>query len=309
MTSTQKIKKIVEEIKNESVLVSGGSGDIERYEMRKPELYWKLGIAVNDEAEKNNIPNDQRREWSRKRFKKLDQKIFGRIRKKPLCYLAYIYYNEFQTKEYFMKIADAAGHKFKNLRRKRIDDLISVLSKKNSDITPKKQTKLIEKLCEKDYSRKDFLEIKANFLGKTSETSISWPNFLDAYQDLSNNVFYAMENGKNEREFFRKSIDENSITQIRYLFQLIKMSKDHFKQAYDKAKSILSKKTKAKYPMLTVIETLKMCIKDEKLKSKLFKRVSAYDLSELQTQLHAIQNETNYKEYTERQENIEKMFE
>jgi len=309
LTKFQKIKPILEEIKKSSVLISGGSGDKDRYEMRKPELYWKLGMAVNEVSEKKSIPKEQRREWSRKYFKNLDKEIFGSVRKEPLCYLAYKYFDAFETEDYFMKIADAAGNAFGNLRRKRIDDLLNVLSKKNSDLTPKKQEKLIEKLCEKDYSRKEFLEIKSSFFQKSNKNSISWPSFDEAYQELSNDVFYAMESDKKKRDEFRKTLDDVSITQMRYLAQLIKISEDHFEQAYEKVKSVLSKKIKAKNSMLIIIETLKICVKDEKLKKKLLNHVNLYELSELQTSLHAVQTEKNFKDYVERQKSLEKMFE
>jgi len=304
--SLSKIEEILKQIKQEQEPISGGSGKVERYSMRKPELYWELGLAVKEEAEKTNIPKEQRREWARRKFEKLDKKFFGKVREKPICFISYEFYNEFQNKEHFLKVANAAGHKFGKLRRKRIEDLQSVLSLREPTISKKKQQQLIEKLCERDYTRAEFLDIKSKIQGKES---IPWSNFREAYYNLTQDVEMAITGDEKVRKELRTLIGMNSIDQIRYLTQLVKMTNvSHLEEAIKKVKSTLSKKGTDKPPAGVLLTVLKKCYKEKKLREKLLRQINPYELSELQTKLRAIQNEDSFDEYQERQESINKMF-
>ena len=74
--SLKKVERILQEIRESSDSISGGSSKEGSFIMRKPDLYWDLGLAVQKICDENDIPVNERMGWVTEYFSDKDQAIW-----------------------------------------------------------------------------------------------------------------------------------------------------------------------------------------------------------------------------------------
>lgn len=301
----ENVKEILRQIKKESVPISGGSGDKERYEMRNPSLLWELGSLIDEICEDKKKPEKERKTWVHENFWKIDESIWPGHRQ---SYNAYKFKYEFMDEERFSLIADLAGYKFKKqFRRKRMEYLLHVFSKRKPTASLAQQQELIEKLGERDLTHDEFLKIKQQVLGSAKST-------FDDIEELFDSLFDQVKKALDDssfRETLRKEIGPQLIKQISYALQLLKMrDKLKFTKAYsDSVKRELNKKSKSKSKIaIDLFHHFKSYLDDEEKRNLLLNTLTESDLSQLNTNLYAIETEDNFKNYNKSIEALKDVF-
>lgn len=298
------IEDILKEIKKNQKFVAK-SGAVPSAAMRKPLLYWDLGVALNKFAESQKVSLEDRREWIRDNFSKIEKKIWGNERELPISVMAFQFFYYFMDKEYFMKITNLAVNKQGEFVIKKAQYLLHRLSKRNSDLNPEQQKKLISKLAAENYSLKDYETILKDFSENSKLSEIE-----EQYETLSEIVQDALDGDEKKREEIRKSIGEIQIDQIRYALQLLKMNNEtSFQVAYKKARKILDSRISGKSELVkSIINNLKTVIMDSEQRRNLLSRISVSGASTLNMKLHVIKSEANYKEYELKKEALKDVF-
>lgn len=301
----ENVKKILLQIKKESEPISGGSGEKERYEMRNPILLWNLGTLISEICDERKITENERKAWVKKTFWKIDEEVWPGHQQ---SFIAYKFKHEFIDEDQFRLVADLAGYKFKKqFRRKRMEYLLHAFSKKKPTATSEQQKKLIRNLGEKDLTHDEFLKIKQQILGKVKEV-------FDEIEDLFDSLFNQVEKALNDssyRDNLRKDIGAELITQLSYVLQLLKMrDKTKFAKAYsDSVKRELNKKTKSKSKTaIDLFNSLRSYLDDEEKRNLLLNTLEESELSQLNTNLYAIESEENFQNYRRSIEALKDVF-
>lgn len=303
-SSLKEIEEILKEIKKNQKFIAL-SGAVPSSAMRKPMLYWDLGVALNSFAESQNVSFEDRKEWIRDNFSKIEKKIWGNERKLPISVMAFQFFYHFVDKEYFKKMSDLAVNEKGEFVIKKAQYLIHRLSKRNSDLSLEQQKKLIGKLSIKNYSLKDYENILKEFRGNEELAEIE-----EQYETLSEIIQEALDGDDKKREEIRKTIGEIQIDQIRYSLQLLKMTNElSFQLAYKKARKILDRKPIGKLELVkSIINNLKNIIKDPEQRKNLLLRIGVAGASTLNMKLHIIKSEANYKEYQLKKDALRDVF-
>jgi hypothetical protein len=309
-TDQVEIKNILLEIFSNQIPISGGGKNKKpSFYLRKPELYWNLGVSLKKAAENSNVPEEQRRDWILKSTRKLEDEILGgkKDENQRTCVLAYNYVYELEDKDHFMFVADMAGHKFKQFRRKWLDYIYRIFSKKNPTLPDAKRKQLSKKLLEKKYTHEQYNQILKEFRGKSK---VSWSELEDAFLQLNTEVEESLESDEEKRRLFRESMTPQLIEQLRYLLQLLKIEDENtYNKIYNDNKSKFSKKIKTDLPSAnTLVENLKNCIKDPELRKKLLRVMNPYEMGQLQTKLRSLESQENYQQYIETKDTFRNIF-
>lgn len=303
MSDSIQIESILLEIKKNSH-VTAKSGAVASYSMRKPELYWELGITLNKIAEQRGVPPEERREWASIKYAPLEKKIWGEEKREPISAQAVSFVYEFQDKDYYMFVAGLAGHKWKKFVKKKLTYLRYLLSKTKPSLSSELQEKLIAKLSEKNYTLPEFTDILKEYSRKSEMTEI-----LESFYELRDMVEEAMNDGANERQELRESIGSTVIEQIRYALQLLKMNEQSFERAYKIAKSTLTAKAETKIVAASVLSHyLKKIITSAQQREKFLKHIHQSDIGALNMMLHVLKSEENYKDYEKKQQALREIF-
>jgi hypothetical protein len=303
-SSLKEIEDILKEIKKNQKIVAI-SGAVPSAAMRKPLLYWDLGVALNSFAESQKVSLEDRKEWIRDNFSKIEKKIWGNERELPISVMAFQFFYHFIDKEYFTKMADLAVNKKGEFVIKKATYLLHRLSKRNSDLSPEQQKKLIGKLAVQNYSLKEYENILKEFSGNSKLSEIE-----EQYETLSEIIQDALDGDEKKREEIRKTIGEIQIDQIRYALQLLKMTNEaSFQSAYKKARKILDSKPIGKSELVkSIINNLKIIIKDPDQRKNLLSRIGVAGASTLNMKLHIIKSKANYDEYQLKKEALKDVF-
>lgn len=303
-SSLIEIEDILKEIKKNQKFVAE-SGALPSAAMRKPILYWDLGVALNGFAESQKVSLEDRKEWIRDNFSKIEKKIWGKERKLPISVLAFLFFYHFMDKEYFSKIADLAVNKEGEFVIKKAQYLLRRLSKRNSHLSSEQQKQLITKLSIRNYSLKEYENILKEFGGNSKLLEIE-----EQYETLSEMIQDALDGDEDKREELRKTIGEIQIDQIRYALQLLKMTNEtSFSSAYKKARKILDSKPVGKSELVkSIINNLKNTIKDPEQRKNLLSRIGVAGASTLNMKLHIIKSKANYDEYQLKKEALKDVF-
>lgn len=309
-TNEAEIRKILQEIEASKGSKSGGSGGENSFIMRKPELYWDLGTAIQKALMDSKISEDKKRYWIRTKTKKLQEEIFGGTpsdENKLTCLLAYNFVDELQDQKHFMFVADLAGHKFELFNRKFLEYIYRIFSKKAPQYTKSKLDNLAKKLLERRYTHDEYNKILKEFRGKTK---ISWYEVESSHNMLLDMLDRVIEKNEEDRKLLRDKINSKLIEQLRLLLQLLQINDNLlFQQIIDKNKAMISKVIKSNIEEANKFyKILKHCIKNESTRKKLMDVINPYEIGQLQTKLWAIQNEENYKEYMETKDMFQNIF-
>jgi hypothetical protein len=301
----KRVKEILLEIKNKSEPISGGSGDTDRFQMQKPMLYWKLGKAIQEICEEQKIAIEERKAWVKKHFRKIDNEIWQGHRESS--YHAYKYVHELIDEDVFVEVIAIAGHKFNKFRRKRVDYILSAFSQRNPTATKAQQAELVKRLGEKDLTHNEFLDIKKKIL----KSSIPIDEIRDLFDQTFESVETALENPET-RKALRMKLGSQLISQISYILQLLKMTTDKvkFEKAFTKkVRNELNKDSKSNSKeTIQLFKYLRACLNDSEKSRFLLQNIDASELSELNTNLFAIESEENFEEYRKSTEALAEVF-
>jgi hypothetical protein len=303
--SLKEFKQILLKIKDSSETISGGSGKEERFVMRDPNLYWDLGLAVQKICNQNDIPEGDRRGWIREYFRDIEEAVWPGNH--PFSVHAYNYVYEFMDKKTYLLVADLAGHKFRKLRRKRIDYLRTAFSRRNPQLSPEKQKLLIQKLSERDYAHDEFLKTIQNIKGKTK---IPTEKIQEVFEEFLTEVQRLMKSSPEDRTIFRSNIGLELLDQIRFALQLLRMQDPaKFKRAYDSVKIKLSKDHTSKSELaLKLFHYFRECLGNKEKTELLLETVDSSEMSSLNNLLNALKSEDNYRDYEAKREALTKIF-
>ena len=303
--SLKEVEKILQKIKESSDSISGGSSEKGSFVMREPNLYWDLGLAVQRFCNEKNIPVNERKGWVVEFFRDKDEAIWPGHQ---LSQYGYKYVYEFVDKENYLLIADLAGHKFGNFRKKRVDYLLTSFSKRKPQLTPEKQKLLIKRLGERDYSHDEFLKVIQEVRGKTK---IPIEKICDRFEEFRNEVQQLMNCSVQERMEFRSTIGLKLLDQIRFTLQLLRMRDPlKFKRAFTPGiKAELIKKQNSKSGIAKgLFSLLKDCLGNEEKTNLLFDVIDPSEMSQLNTILSALKSEESYKEYIAKRQALKEIF-
>jgi len=305
LTELLRIKNLIKKIKNKSKTLSGGSGEKVRYIMYEPDLYWDLGVVIEELCNTENIPENERFSWIDENLRSVEDEIWSGHQ---LIKESYKIKYELIDKEQFDKVKKIAGHKFKQFRLRRCRYLLSSFSKRKPLATPEQQEQLIKKLSEKNYTHDDFLEEQQKILGvlKIPINEIG-ENYDKIFELLKN----AIEGDEKQRDELRKEIGIKHFEPFRWLLQLTKETNPQkFNRMYNrKVRSVIQQDFRTKYPFLnSFYKQLRSCLGDFEKIALLHNVIQQGEMSSINSKLKALQSEPNFLEYDQRKEALKYIF-
>jgi len=310
----EKIVSILEEIKENSIFVGGGSGFGERREFRDVDIIWNLGIVIKDVIVNSHIPEEEKNENVRKIAVKYDYKILGKNNEWSAT--SYKWVSNFQDKEYFKKICKFAGFREDETNRFRKGDmryLISIFTKLGeSSISDQKRKKLEKQLEDDSILKLSAEELRELILKSRGKRYTPWQSMRDSLDELQLKVSGITENLETveDRKKFRDELGTSLISQISAALQLCVITNiDDFNYGYDIVKKEKFKKPKTKkLELLELLNNLQLLLKDFKTKNKLLKKSDYYEYEQLASKLDVLKNEDDFKSFFERKQALSKGF-
>ena len=338
----KKIENALQEIQDN--VVEGAKG-LDRTEVKKHIVFWKLGELLREFVELELIKKDNIREELEKNFRKIEKKIRSdgiRKEKTPLpsweyknqtvkppkiqepsmtwVLISWDFINEYQDLERWNLVADLSGAMFKEgFVRKRAEDLIQYFSKSNPPDNAKElQDKFIQEMSkfDKNPSRKQLgLDggtegLIPQLFGKSKiNITLARKHFFRIQSDVSTLLDEETENN-DSRKIFAKSIGEEPINSLRRLLRLISITdEDKFQKRLKQIEKQISRTIKTKHSESKELYEILYALKnDDSSRKKFLLRVSRHDLSILNTKLFAVATSDGFLEYQANQKSRDELF-
>lgn len=313
----EEITPILQNIKTNSKLIGGGSGEKERWEYRDVNVIWELGTSIKKILDYEKIPPELHIEYVSDIVKKVDKKIFEKS--DGWSDFAYKMILDFPEKDYFFKICKFAGYrespKQNRFRKGDIRYLTPYFSKKyEPQISAEKMKKLESALSDDSILEKSSEEVRLLIKKFGDAKKIKWSLLKEMLNDLLCRVYNItgnMDESLEDRNQFREEVGDVLLSQISAALQLcIIDNESDFKWGYEKAKkSVFSEKPKSKnQDYLDLFSSLKDLLKDFKMKSKLISKNDYHGYHKLSSILHVIKDENDLKNFLNRGKSMSDIF-
>ena len=311
-----KIKDAVQAIQDQTIMIPG----LNNFEMRNPELYWQLGIAIQSYLKNKNVDINfwfsalpELEKYEKEIREKGNTWIHPRNKKPPqrswmaLC-LNFVV--EFEDKKRWDLVASLSGDKFKEVNKNQFtqrfaEDLISCYSKKNPIIDAEKKQKLFEEEIEK-FSRKPTLvgewrPLIQKIFGKDRILQ----DVIDKVTGVYNEIETVLDN-KSERIDLRNNIGLDTINNIRKLLQLAQVNYE--KMLSYKKKINLPSKVVTKHDDVQSLYVNLLKIINNRNKSKSLRNKESHRMRLLDNYLKAIRSDDDYSEYMANKDLLKSFF-
>ena len=292
-------------MKQESKSLSGGSGDKARYVLYEPDLYWELGVVIEELLKQNKVPENERFGWIDEHLRSVEDEIWSGHH---LSKMSYKFKYHFIDKERFNIVKKLSGGKFKQFRAKRAGYLCLNFSKQKPTATPEQQEALIKKLSEKNFTHDEFLAVKQQILGKIK---IPVDEIEENYEKLFDLVQNVINGDEKQREEFRNSLGSEIIKPFTWILQLVKEpNMQKFEKMYKpNVKSVIKKDYKTKYPFVnSLYKQLRDCLDDSEKISLLHSVIQQNQISDMNSKIKALKTEPEFKEYKKRKTALKNIF-
>ena len=335
MNSQKNNENIIEKIKFVLQAIQDNTEpqpELGNFDMRKHELYWKLGILTKQYVDYNNLSEEQIENFILNTLKGLEREIRtagnrkGKTAfptwimenkqtkkfkppKKPWVQVCWEFADDYQDEERWNLVAGLSGHNFRNEKnqtlftRKFAEDLLPYFSKKEPpDNAEELQKIFIEEISKFDHKPKresEWEPLKKQIFGRTRlEVTNARENFDEVFSQVDE-VINEKNGTKEVRKELLTNIGENSVNQLRSLLRLIRIiDKNQFEQKLKKLK--ISKTFSSKHlEVKKLYQSLFPLLKDVESREKLLKRVSSSRFTSLNIKLKAILSVNDYDEYLE----------
>jgi len=289
------VRQIIKKIHKKRRKISGGTGKKERYEMRDTALYYELGKAIVEIANKNGYQGEDKQNLISKTGNVLQKEFDDN---ENIARWSVRFSESFDEKD-FKEISKLCRNSLGQLRE--ITDILdkrNPLEIKNEEIkTFKKEYASLEtyderrKLCtqlKRKYSQGgvdiDFIELQENF------------DFLDR------TVRNVLDGTADTRKKLRESLGSQFIQNLRYLCMLLSREETF---STENSRKIIKKLVKSKPPTdlpdkeisSLYLNLKKFLVLNSRAREGLRGRISPYSMTLLQKMLLAIQSEDDFKDY------------
>jgi len=293
-------------MKKESKSLSGGSGDKTRYVLYEPDLYWELGVVIEELLDKNNVSENNRFVWIDEHLRSVEDEVWPGHH---LSKMSYKFKYHFIDKERFNIVKKISGGKFKQFRAKRASDYLCLnFSKRKPTATPEQQEELIKKLSEKNYTHDEFLSVKQQIMGKTK---IPVEAIEENYEKLFDLIQDSINGDVKQREEFRKSLGSDTIKPFTWVLQLARETNlQKFEKMYKpNVKSVIKKDYRTKYVFVnSLYKQLRDCLGDSEKLTLLHSVIQQSQISELNSKIKALRSESDLEEYNLRKAALKEIF-